>query len=484
MNGFPGTHGQDLAVGIAAMSRAEAEGGDAYAIARVVSLVREALLQAGLGRIDRAAPLRDVVPRGATVLVKPNWVLHENKSGHGMDCMVAHPAVLAAVLREVVAAGAGRIVVGDAPIQSCLWDELVTPRLQQVLRAVASPVPVRFADFRRTRTLGATMSGGVEVDARGEENYALFDLAGDSLLEPLSTADAPFRITSYDPAKLAQTHRPGRHQYLLAREAFDADVVISVPKLKTHRKSGLTAALKNLVGMNGNKDFLPHHRVGGSEAGGDCYEGGAPWKRAAEAYLDLANARVNTPEYDFYAQKAWRLIELFGRHDNPDVEGAWHGNDTLWRTVLDLNRILVYGRADGTMADAPQRTLFSLTDAIVCGEGEGPLAPTPLAIGVITFSACAAWADAAHGALLGIDADRTAVIREAFGTFRWPLAPAGRAPEVALRGRRLTPRELAAELGRPARLPRGWAGHCELAPATPPPGSLARLSQLLDEGVR
>ena len=85
-----------------------------------------------------------------------------------------------------------------------------------------------------------------------------------SLLEPIaSDRRVDFRVTMYNPDLMRQTHGRGRHQYLIAREVIEADVVINVPKLKTHRKAGITGALKNLVGINGNKDYLPHHRLGG-----------------------------------------------------------------------------------------------------------------------------------------------------------------------------------------------------------------------------
>ena len=86
------------------------------------------------------------------------------------------------------------------------------------------------------------------------------------------------------------------HQYLLCREAFDADVVISLPKLKMHSKAGLTGALKNLVGLNGNKDFLPHYRFGGSAKNGDCYEGWSLGRELSERFEDLANRRLNLLE--------------------------------------------------------------------------------------------------------------------------------------------------------------------------------------------
>ena len=88
-----------------------------------------------------------------------------------------------------------------------------------------------------------------------------------------------------------ENHQIGRHRYLIAREIIEADLVINLPKLKSHKKSCVTGALKNLIGINGNKEFLPHHRKGGSESGGDCYEGGSSLKLAAENLYDFANRR-------------------------------------------------------------------------------------------------------------------------------------------------------------------------------------------------
>lgn len=50
---------------------------------------------------------------------------------------------------------------------------------------------------------------------------------------------------------------------------MDADVIINVPKPKTHRIAGMTAALKNFVGINVRKEYLPHHTMGDHSTGGD-----------------------------------------------------------------------------------------------------------------------------------------------------------------------------------------------------------------------
>jgi len=425
-------------------------------------LIRDAARFAGLGRKDPEAPLQDVIQPGMKVLLKPNWVRHLNASGHGMACMVTQSAFILAALEEVLKANPARIVIGDAPVQSCQWDALATPEFRSRAEALAASrgAKVEFIDFRRTIATQRSLSEGIKTRVRDLSRYLLFDLGSDSLLGPVSQPQGRFRVTQYDPDKLAQTHHPGTHQYLLCREAFEADVILSLPKLKMHRKAGMTGALKNLVGLNGNKEYLPHHRLGGTASGGDCYRGRGFLKRMAEFFYDQANRNIGNSRYQWWTRAA-SLAGLSTTTAQGGLEGGWYGNDTCWRMVLDLNRILLYGRPDGTMADGPQRKLYSLTDAIVCGQGEGPLAPSPLVVGAVTFSNCAPASDAIHAAMLRLDYRRIAMIREAFGRFRWPLAPEGAVPTAVCSGRSLSVNEVAETVGVKAQLPAGWAGHAE-----------------------
>jgi hypothetical protein len=219
-------------------------------------------------------------------------------------------------------------------------------------------------------------------------------------------------------------HGPGRHCYLVARDFIDADLVVNLPKLKTHRKAGLTAALKNLVGINGNKEYLPHHRRHAPEQGGDCY----PTRSAVKAMLEHAFERIDMAPSPA-AARPWRLAvrvlsrALAATGDEIGVEGSWSGNDTVWRMSLDLNRILLYGRADGTLSDTRQREVVHVVDAVCAGQGDGPLAPEPLRLGLVLGAGNAAAADRVGASLLRYDPARIPIVREAFGRFRWPVTP-------------------------------------------------------------
>ncbi|HET9010210.1 MAG TPA: DUF362 domain-containing protein, partial [Gemmatimonadaceae bacterium] len=401
---------------------------DAYDESRVRDAVRRAGALLGWSDPERGA-FGSAIGAGERVVVKPNWVLHANQGPGGFEPLVTHGSLVRSVVLEALRSAAGSVVLGDAPVQGCDFEALVErsglAKWAQALRAADS----RFdgpRDFRRTRSVVRDGVRQADEDLISRDQFVLFDLGAESLLEPVTRPDGRFRVTQYDPRQMALTHRPGRHQYLVARAVIEADVVINLPKLKTHKKAGVTCALKNLIGINGNKEFLPHHRVGGSERGGDCYPGSSSAKRALEMVHDAVNRSRGTAgrrALDVGARVLQRVLRLQG--DRLGVEGSWAGNDTIWRTCLDLNRILIYGRADGSLADVPQRRVLNVVDAIVAGQGDGPLAPQPLPLGMVIAGSSSAAVDWAGAQLLGYDPSRIPIAHHAFDDFRWPLTRFG-----------------------------------------------------------
>jgi len=411
-------------------------------------------------------PLGSFITPGSRVVLKPNWVLHNNKSGQGIDCLLTHTTLIEAVLQYVALAQPRSVVIGDAPVQGCDFDALRrTCNLDSMVEEFAARgLDVSLVDFRRTLLPGEKLGGTRIENHRGMENFVLFDMKGESLLEPLAADAGKFRVTMYNPDLMRKTHAPGKHQYLIAREVMDADVVINLPKLKCHKKAAITGALKNLVGINGNKEYLPHHRRGGSANGGDCYAGKSWLKDKAEALLDAANRRGPGPVQSLLgrcAHVSLRFARVLGADSN--LEGSWYGNDTVWRTCLDLQRILRYGRADGSLQGTPQRSVISITDAIVAGEGEGPMAPTPVFAGFLTGASNPAAADWVHARLMGFDPHKIPLVREAFAGFTFPLATfEPSAVRVSMVDRVQQVDEVRPFNARAFLPPKGWKGHCEL----------------------
>ena len=108
--------------------------------------------------------------------------------------------------------------------------------------------------------------------------------------------------------------------------------------------------------------------------------------------------------------------------DRIGIDGSWSGNDTIWRACLDLNRILLYGRSDGTMSDDVQRRVIHIADAVVAGQGNGPLAPDPLELGLLLAANNAAAMDWVAAGLLGYIPEKVPLVLHAFDGFRWPIS--------------------------------------------------------------
>lgn len=126
---------------------------------------------------------------GQKVLLKPNMLAGKSPE----KAVTTHPEIVRAVIRLAQQAG-GIVAVGDSP-------------------GIGSPRQV------------AARCGILPV------------------IEETGAAFAPFA----DSVKI----RPGGgtfHELEIARDLLDADVVINLPKLKTHQMMGLTAGVKNLFG--------------------------------------------------------------------------------------------------------------------------------------------------------------------------------------------------------------------------------------------
>jgi uncharacterized protein (DUF362 family) len=410
-------------VGIAVLNELSRTSDDEqYDYDSVATLISNALQYAGLGNTDSASPLSDIIKPGMSVMLKPNWVMHYNHSCKGMDCMVTHPVFIEAILQQILKTKPGKIVIADAPIQSCDFDSLVRNEWKAKIESLAYPVEISFIDFRRKITKAGRLKFTTEDTIRSDENYVLFDLGKESLLDQITSSDRNFRVTCYNPDELTKSHNIDSHKYLISKEIFDVDVVINLPKLKCHKKAGITAALKNLVGINGNKDYLPHHRFGGSLQQGDCYEGKCTLKNITEKCYDLANRNINRSSYYLWKICAGLILRAHKiLSGDEQIDGSWYGNDTVWRMVLDLNRIALYGNKDGSLSDTPLRNIVSITDGIIAGERNGPLAPEPVKMGVVTCAFSSAFADLVHAALMKFDAGKIPLINNAFGTFKYPL---------------------------------------------------------------
>ncbi len=155
----------------------------------VPDYARQAVEDGLSGLLSPLGGMKAFVRPGQKVLLKPNML-----QGKSPDkAVTTHPEVVRAVIREVQRCG-GIVSVGDSP-------------------GVGSPQQV------------AARCGILAVV---EEMGAAFAPFQESV--PVHTGSGTF------------------HELEIARDILDAEVVINLPKLKTHQMMGLTCAVKNLFG--------------------------------------------------------------------------------------------------------------------------------------------------------------------------------------------------------------------------------------------
>jgi hypothetical protein len=184
--------------------------------------------------------------------------------------------------------------------------------------------------------------------------------------------------------------------------------------------------MKNLVGINGNKNWLPHHREGTPAQGGDQFADDGIRHRMEQK--TMACFRSLFPLFGPFRRIMAKPLKGFGKgifgdtNTNTIRSGNWYGNDTTWRMVIDLNRILMYAENNGHLRDNPARRLFCIVDGIIGGEGNGPLDPVPKPAGVVLAGNNAVAVDLVCAHLMGFDYKRLPVLYRALADHSMPLS--------------------------------------------------------------
>ena len=376
-------------------------------------------------------PLGWLIRPGETVFLKPNMIAHRHKLRDESEDVVTHGAVIRAVTDYVFLAleGRGRILLGDAPQTDSEWDALVERMGLAAICAhyrVAHGFEVELIDLRdehhvnrdgiyvETVKLPGDPRGGVAVD-----------LGANSMFGELDGQGKRYYGAYYDWDETNRHQRDGRHEYAISKSPLTADVFISIPKLKTHKKCGLTVNLKGLVGINANKNWLPHYIFGAPATGGDQFDHAGLRTRIENSVVMPAKQLLlrGLPLFKSFARRTKHVgYSLFGDTEEVVRSGNWHGNDTVWRMSLDLNRILLYAGADGVMrAPGDAKRWFSVVDGIVAMEGNGPVAGTRRETGLLIAGANPVAVDTVCARLMGFDPGKLPLLARAFESHRHPL---------------------------------------------------------------
>ena len=374
--------------------------------------------------IEALALDAEFIRPGDKVVLKPNWVKEhdERKPGPNQwEHVVTHPAVIEAVTRWAAArlAGSGSITICDAPQTDssfatlnryCGLDATITRCRQDFPDVEIALLDLRPEEWHAVD--GVTVSKqSLPGDPLGHTHVRLdgaSEFVGYHGLGQLYGA-------SYDMAETNDRHAGSRHEYMLCRTPMDADVFINLPKLKTHKKVGLTCALKNLVGINANKNWVPHHTEGTPDRGGDQFPAATTKARLEHSWMGTAKRVLKkSPTLSRLFVPVKRVGRwIFGDTQKVVRSGNWHGNDTCWRMVLDLNKCLFFFDGAGQRRAKPMRYL-AVVDGIIGGEGNGPMAPDAKPCGVILAGMHPTAVDCVAATLMGFDWQKIRLLQHSF----------------------------------------------------------------------
>ncbi len=397
--------------------------------------VRDALRMLGLDAAHFGTPewnpLGELVTPGDTVVLKPN-VLREAHATRPVEWqqVITNGSVLRAIADYVFVAlkGRGRIIIADAPQTDTDFAQ-VRRRLglDEMEQFYASrDVKLEVLDLRRDLWF-----------QKGDIIYKRVKLPGDPAgytnvnLGPASeftsySLNGRFYGADYDTEEIRRFHQDGRHEYVLCRTVMDADVFINVPKLKSHKKVGATLSLKNLVGINGYRNCLPHQSMGTPDEGGDEFPTSQVHKlesRLTHGFKKLLTHLGGTGGGWARVVKKGGVL-LFGKTEEVIRAGNWYGNQTAWRMVLDLNKALFYFNGAAAQRTKPLRYM-TLIDGIIAGEGPGPAAPDAFPAGLLIAGLNPVAVDTVTCLLMGFDYQRIPLLQNAWRVNNYPLAGFG-----------------------------------------------------------
>jgi hypothetical protein len=225
--------------------------------------------------------------------------------------------------------------------------------------------------------------------------------------------------------------------------------------------------MKNLVGINGNKDWLPHHRKGSIEEGGDEYLHKSLRKRLISKSWDLrwkSKKAIWQKTLHIFERAIHATKRILPYKDNY-FEGSWWGNDTISRTIADLNRVVIYSDRQGQLKDTPQRKLLYLADGVICGEGEGPMKTMPKQCDMLIWGHNSFATDMLAVKLMGFDYKKINTLKNCFNIPSYKIFE-GNIEDIEILSnlnediyRLSNIRDL---IGFDFVAPAGWSGHIEL----------------------
>jgi uncharacterized protein (DUF362 family) len=409
---------------------------------RIYKSIRDLFINSGYDKenigTSKWNPFRGYINEGQVALIKPNLVYEETKDFIGTNCLLTHASIIRPVidylnLLQVKEKIKFRIIVADIPIQGADFDKIVEQTGLRSLHEFYSNEHMPGFEIYDLRHKIAVFKGNgffTTIDNAGDPSgYSKIHLEK-SFLQSIAKDFRKFGAPGYGHGEtFSQIEQTGKHFYHIPNTVLDADLFINMPKVKTHKKAGVTLAMKNLIGINGEKAWVPHYRRGSIKHGGDEFDDKQILLKAISSKANLALQGKSRLLWGIAKKINQLIIKRFFRKDFKIISGQtelerkalfllggdWYGNDTLWRSILDLNYLLLFADKEGKEAKNPVRNYICLCDGIISGEGDGPLSPYPKKTGLLTLSRNPVLNDVCLSRIMGFDWRKIPKLKNSIG---------------------------------------------------------------------
>jgi len=391
-------------------------------------------------------PFKDLAKPGDIVVIKPNLITHWHYlSRQALYSTVVHGSIIRPLIDYLNLAmrGRGKIIIADNPIVATDFKALMRfTGIQEMATKLNERGYVEIVVLDLRPKILREKAGGdfYYLDQEGDPSgYVDIDLGKESLFSEFDDRESIRYYTLADPSvdhidpkfkgkgETDKYHNSKNHIYTISRSILHADLFINIAKMKTHCKAGVTLLLKNVVGVVYGKGCIPHWRQGIPPDGDSSpYYPPTFYTCLQKFYIKLRRwMRIHrVPGFRGFRNFLQKHDFIVGQYKHLE-HGNWRGNDTLWRTILDLNRILIYADKNGLMRDEPQRKYFGLVDGIISQQGEGPMAGKPTLTSIIFGGFNPVAVDALVIKAMGISPRLIKSVSKAWAFNKWRISPNG-----------------------------------------------------------
>ncbi len=409
------------------------------------------------------------------IVIKPNWVIDRHPLGENIWSVITHPSIIRVILDYIFVATKGNceVIIGDSPLQQTDFNKII--ELSKINDLISyfhkKGLNIKIEDFRLKKAICDDKNNIIKtISLSNNSNKAIaINLFSKSLHSAIDYSYKKYRVPGYDKREVRKHHKPGYHEYLISNTVIKSDFFINLPKMKIHRRAGVTLSMKNLIGINCAKDWLPHHRRGAKSKSSDEYKKSYLFQSLSVYFNELALMNKNTiiRKILIFISRIFNKIHKGIRtilKQEYYSEGSWYGNDTIWRTCLDINKILFYSDKKGNLKNKKfKRNYLTIIDGIIGGEKEAPLTPSSINSSITIAAFNPAVADFVATKVMGIDPNKLQIVRNSFIKDALPIFD--KCPdEIIVRSSKKNYNVNASSLKiiKKFEAPLGWKGHMEI----------------------